>query len=108
MKEQVSRYFMKRGEIERMSLNYPIQGESAEITKLSCVYFWEEYLIPNNLLFTVKIINTVHDENLVECPESIAQEVASGLEQAMVKAGKVFCKRVPLKADPSISTYWTK
>jgi DNA polymerase-1 len=108
MKDQISRYFSKKGEIERMSLNYPIQGESAEITKLSCVYFWEDYLLPNKLLFTVKIINTVHDENLIECPESLAPEVAEGLETAMVKAGKIFCKRVHLKAEPSISKYWTK
>ena len=108
MKNQISRYFTKKGEIERMSLNYPVQGESAEITKLSCVYFWEEYLVPNKLLFTVKIINTVHDENLVECPESLQEEVATALEAAMVKAGLVFCKRVPLKADPSISKYWKK
>jgi DNA polymerase I-like protein with 3'-5' exonuclease and polymerase domains len=72
------------------------------------VYFWEEYLVPNQLLFTVKIINTVHDENLVECPESISDEVATALEAAMVKAGLVFCKRVPLKADPSVSKYWKK
>ena len=108
MKDQISRYYSKKGEIERMSLNYPIQGESAEITKLSCVYFWEDYLLPNNLLFTVKIINTVHDENLVECPESISEEAANALEAAMVKAGNIFCKRVPLKADPSISKYWKK
>lgn len=108
LKNQVSTYFRKKGDIERMSLNYPIQGESAEITKLSCIYFWEDYLIPNNLLFTVKFINTVHDENLVECPESISQEVANALEGAMVKAGAIFCKRVPLKADPCIEKFWKK
>lgn len=108
LKKDVSLYFSKKGDIERMSLNYPIQGESAEITKLSCVYFWEDYLIPNNLLFTVKFVNIVHDENVVECPESIKDETAKALEDAMVKSGAVFCKRVPLKADPCISTYWKK
>ena len=108
IKQQVSTFFSKKGQIERMSLNYPIQGESAEITKLSCVYFWEDYLLPNNLLFTVKFINTVHDENLVECPESLSGEIANALESAMVKAGAVFCKRVPLKADPCIEKFWKK
>jgi len=108
IKQQVSTFFSKKGQIERMSLNYPIQGESAEITKLSCVYFWEDYLLPNNLLFTVKFINTVHDENLVECPESLSGEVAHALEDAMVRAGAVFCKRVPLKADPCIEKFWKK
>jgi DNA polymerase-1 len=108
IKQQVSTFFGKKGQIERMSLNYPIQGESAEITKLSCVYFWEDYLLPNKLLFTIKFINTVHDENLVECPESLSGEVANALEDAMVKAGAVFCKRVPLKADPCIEKFWKK
>jgi len=108
LKRKVSLYFSKKGDIERMSLNYPIQGESAEITKLSCVYFWEDYLLTNKLLFTVKFVNTVHDENVVECPDSIAEETAKALEDAMVKAGAVFCKRVPLKADPCISKYWQK
>ena len=108
LKDQVSTYFRKKGDIERMSLNYPIQGESAEITKLSCIYFWEEYLLPNNLLFTVKFVNTIHDENLVECPESLATEVSEALSSAMVKAGAIFCKRVPLKADPCIEKFWKK
>ena len=108
MKEKVSRFFRKRGDIERMSLNYPIQGESAEITKLACVYFWNKYLIPNNLLFKVLIVNIIHDEILVETPLEIAEETAKQLEKSMVDAGAKFCKRVKLKADPCIAPYWKK
>jgi DNA polymerase I len=108
MKEKVSQFFRKRGDIERMSLNYPIQGESAEITKLACVYFWTKYLVPNNLLFKVLIVNIIHDEILIETPEEIAQQAAAQLEKSMVDAGAKFCKRVPLKADPCIAPYWKK
>ena len=108
MKEKVSQFFRKRGDIERMSLNYPIQGESAEITKLACVYFWTKYLVPNNLLFKILIVNIIHDEILIETPEEIAQQAAAQLEKAMVDAGAKFCKRVPLKADPCIAPYWKK
>ncbi len=108
MKEKVSKFFRKRGDIERMSLNYGIQGESAEITKLACVYFWTKYLVPNNLLFKVLIVNIIHDEILIETPEKIAQQAAAQLEKAMVDAGAKFCKRVPLKADPCIAPYWKK
>ena len=108
MKEKVSKFFRKRGDIERMSLNYGIQGESAEITKLACVYFWTKYLVPNNLLFKVLIVNIIHDEILIETPEEIAQQAAAQLEKAMVDAGAKFCKRVPLKADPCIAPYWKK
>lgn len=108
LKKAVQAYSMKKGEIERMSLNYPIQGESSEITKLSCVMFWNDYLIPNKLLFTVKFVNTIHDENLIECPMSLAEECANALQQAMEKAGTKFCKTIPLKADPCIAPFWKK
>jgi DNA polymerase-1 len=108
LKKEVQAFSMKKGEIERMSLNYPIQGESSEITKLSCVLFWHNYLVPNKLLFTVKFVNTIHDENLVECPQSLAEECANALQDAMEKAGSKFCKTIPLKADPCIAPYWKK
>jgi DNA polymerase-1 len=108
LKKEVQAFSMKKGEIERMSLNYPIQGESSEITKLSCVLFWNNYLVPNKLLFTVKFVNTIHDENLVECPQSLAEECANALQDAMEKAGSKFCKTIPLKADPCIAPYWKK
>jgi twinkle protein len=108
MKDKVSKYFTKKGEIERMSLNYPIQGSSAEITKLSAVYFWDEYLVPNNLLFIVKFVNVIHDENLIEAPEELTEEACKELIRCMEKSGEKFCKRVPLKAEPAIATYWKK
>jgi DNA polymerase-1 len=60
----VRQYFMKKGEIERMSLNFPIQGSSADTTKLACIYFFR-YLVTNNLVFKVLINNVVHDINLL-------------------------------------------
>jgi DNA polymerase-1 len=108
MRDKVKSYFMTKGNIERMSLNYPIQGSSSEITKLSGIYFWQDYLIPNNLLFKVKFVNTIHDENVIECPEEIAEETSKALVEAMEKAGAKFCKRVPLKAEPCQATYWKK
>lgn len=108
IKKEIQGFFTKQGDIERMSLNYPIQGESSEITKLSCVLLWNDYLVPNNLLFTVKFVNTIHDENLIECPISLAEECSHALKQAMEKAGTKFCKTVPLKADPCIAPYWKK
>ena len=108
MKDKIKFINAQKGMIERMSLNYPIQGESSEITKLSCVYFWEQYLVPNDLVFTVKFVNTIHDENLIECPESLAEECSKELKIAMEKAGDKFCKVVKLKADPCIEKYWKK
>ena len=108
MKEKVSKYFSKKGEIERVSQNYCVQGESAEITKLAGIYFWEDYLLPNNLLFIVTFVNVIHDENLIEAPETIANEACIALVNAMEKAGAKFCTRVPLKAEPAVATFWKK
>ena len=104
-KPKVREYFMKRGDIERMSLNYPVQGSSADITKLAGIYFFR-YLIDNDLVFKVKLPNVVHDEWLVECPEDMAPELSKVLQDCMERAGDVFCKTVKLKAEPMITKTW--
>jgi DNA polymerase I-like protein with 3'-5' exonuclease and polymerase domains len=108
MKEKIKKFYGHQGTVERMSLNFPIQGESAEITKLAGIYFWEKFLLPNNLAFTVKFINAIHDEYLLECPESLSEECAEELKKAMETAGDKFCKIVKLKAEPKISSCWEK
>lgn len=104
-KPKVREYFMKRGDIERMSLNYPIQGTSADITKLAGVYFFR-YLVENNLLFKVLLPNVVHDEWIVEAPEDIAKEISEKLQECMENSGLMFCKTVKLKAEPCITKFW--
>jgi DNA polymerase-1 len=104
-KPKVREYFMKRGDIERMSLNFPIQGSAADITKLAGIYFFR-YLVANNLVFTVKLPNVVHDEWLVECPEDMAPGLSKVLQDCMERAGDVFCKTVKLKAEPMITKTW--
>ena len=104
-KPKVRQYFIKKGDIERMSLNYPIQGSSADITKLAGIYFFR-YLEENDLVFKVKMPNVVHDEWVVECSEDIQNEISKVLQVCMEKAGDVFCKTVKLKAEPEITKYW--
>lgn len=104
-KPKVRQYFIKKGDIERMSLNYPIQGSSADITKLAGIYFFR-YLEENDLVFKVKMPNVVHDEWVVECSEDIKNEISKVLQVCMEKAGDVFCKTVKLKAEPEITKYW--
>jgi DNA polymerase-1 len=114
MYEKVSKWFSFKGMIERMALNYPIQGTSAEITKISCVYFFnwikKHNLQAHGLEFKNKvlIVNTVHDENVVECPESMVQEVSDALEKAMNDAASIYCKRVTLTAKPEATHFWKK
>jgi DNA polymerase-1 len=105
LKGTVRKYFNYKGQIERKALNYPIQGTSADITKIACVYFME-WIEQNDLLFKVKICNVIHDEILVECPLGMENEVAAVLKEKMEKAGSFFCPIVPLEAEPNISLAW--
>lgn len=107
LRTRVSDYFLYKGEIERKALNFPIQGTSAEITKISCIYIYK-WILDKNLFGIVKFVNTVHDENILECPIEMQEEVAAMVKDAMCQAAAIFCKRVPLTAEPDVSVYWRK
>jgi DNA polymerase-1 len=107
LKEMVSKYFRYKGDIERKSLNFPIQGSSSEITKIAAVYIYD-YILDNNLFGTVKFVNTIHDEHVIESPLNISKDIALVVEESMNKAADIYCKRVPLRAVPELSTYWKK
>jgi DNA polymerase-1 len=114
MREKMSTYFKIKGAIERKSLNFPIQGTSAEITKISCIYFFNWILekgwqmMNYNWNEAVLMVNTIHDENVVEVCLEKADETSASLKDAMIKAGQIYCKRVPLLAEPEQTIYWRK
>lgn len=92
-------------EAQRKSQNYRIQGSAADCSKLAGVILFKE-LQRRNLLNVVKIVNFVHDEFNIECPEQMANEISDLVVKCMEKAGSQFCKVVPLTADPEIGDYW--
>jgi len=101
----VSKYFKLRGNISRMALNYPIQGSSACITKLAGILIFN-YIIKNNLQGTVLFVNIIHDEILLECPKEMGDTMKKVVEDCMSRAGDVYCKLVPLKAEAEICNFW--
>jgi DNA polymerase-1 len=105
LKLLVSKYFKLKGNISRMALNFPIQGSSAEITKLACIYIFE-HILKNNLVNIVKFSNVIHDEILLECPESLSDTIVKIVEECMIKAGNLYCKVVPLKTEVKICKFW--
>lgn len=104
-KPRVREYFKFEGMMERKSLNYPIQGTSAEITKFASLKFFN-ILVDNSLQNKVKICNIVHDEIVIECPEDMAEDMGKLLQECMEDAGKPFCKIIPLKAEPCVTEFW--
>lgn len=102
---EVREYFRLKGTIERKAKNYPVQGSAGDCTKLA-TYLLFNYIRENNLLNIIKIVNIVHDELLIECPENLKDITSKITQESMEKAGTYFCKRVPLKAEPSSEKYW--
>lgn len=82
-----------------------VQGSGADITKYAGILIFN-YIIKNNLFNTVKIVNIVHDEILVECPESYTIEMSKIVKNSMIKAGAKFFQRVPLDASCDVGKYW--
>ena len=105
MMMEVSRFFQVKSGYERNSLNSPVQGTAAIITKIAGVRFYN-YLLENNLLFKVWIANDVHDEYLVECPDELVTIVAQNLKKSMDDSAAIFCKSVKLVAVPELGKHW--
>lgn len=106
LKPYVSEYFKKKGSIERMGLNFPVQGSSADMSKLAGIYLYQ-WILKERLWGTVKICVPLHDEYFLESPEDISEIVKIKLEESMIKAAKVFCKNIPFKVESTISDHWT-
>lgn len=78
----------------------------AEMMKIASILFFN-YLIENDLLFKVLMVNLIHDEILIESPKELAEECSIKLKECMEKAGTFFCDIIPVKATPVITPYWT-
>lgn len=85
---------------ERAAMNMPLQGSSADIIKIAMINV-RSALRREEL--HAKLILQVHDELVLDCPESEAERASSILKHEMENAVKL---NVPLKADVSIGKSW--
>jgi len=95
------------GMIERASKNTPIQGASADMTKLALVKI-HNYIKDNNLQNDIKIVMTVHDQIDTICREELAPRWKEEMTKLMEEAAKTIVTNGLLKADTNISKTWTK
>jgi len=95
----------ERAAIERKAKNAPIQGTNADMTKLALVYIREEF---KNRNLDALLVNTVHDEIVVECAEEIAEEVGKLVHDCMIKAGRYYLKTVPIEVEYELADFWKK
>ena len=87
---------------ERVALNMPIQGTAADIIKIAMVNVHRR-LAEEGL--EAKLILQVHDELIVECPDSEAERVKKILTYEMENAAAL---SVPLTVDAHIGHSWAE
>ncbi len=92
----------KRAQAERQCLNARIQGGAASLTKLAMVNIHRSQELKDLM---AKLIVTVHDEVLVECPAFYADEVEKVLPQVMIDTAKPYIT-VPMSCDPYNVSRW--
>ena len=103
--QDVKKFFKRKSELEKNSINYRIQNRGAICFKLSSIKLFN-WIVEHNYQNIVKMCVPVHDEFNLECPEELAEEVAKVLVDCMVAGGKPFCPNVFLGADVNIKDYW--
>ncbi|OUC14545.1 MAG: DNA-directed DNA polymerase [Alkalinema sp. CACIAM 70d] len=82
-------------------LNHPVQGLNADITKLALVKL-NKVLVGTG----AKLICTVHDEILLECPAAEAKHISYLLLRCMIAAARKFLHPIPVVVDIKVSASW--
>ena len=91
---------------ERMAINAPIQGTSADIIKIAMKRI-DEYLISEKLQNDVYLILQVHDELVYEIKESIVEKVMPKIKKIMESViDTKDTKGVPLTANGEVGKNW--
>jgi DNA polymerase-1 len=95
-----SRNGMRRQAAERTAINAPMQGTAADIIKLAMIHV-DEWLTSAEL--QSRMIMQVHDELVLEVPESELEIVSQGLIEKMEHAVELL---VPLVVDVGVGNNW--
>ena len=85
---------------ERIALNTPIQGTAADLIKLAMIRV--DAALKENYP-EARLLLQVHDELIVECPETIAQQVAVLVSEQMQQVAAL---SVPLVAEAKWGNSW--
>ena len=85
---------------ERMAINMPVQGTSADIIKVAMINLHQK-LVQRGL--KSKMLLQIHDELIFEVPEGELEEMKTLVPEVMSQALKL---SVPLKVDIKTGTKW--
>jgi DNA polymerase-1 len=93
---------MVREAAERMAINAPVQGSSADIIKIAMINLHREMERRN---LKSKMLLQIHDELLFEVPEGEVEEMKSLVSELMPRAVEL-C--VPVKIDIKLGRNWAE
>src|ERR687894_1350629 len=92
-----------RGAMRREAMNFPIQGAASDIAKIALAYITRDLKGMD-----ARLVNSIHDEFVVECREDLAAEVSEKMSAAMTRAGERILEKVPVEVEVTVSQEWTK
>jgi DNA polymerase-1 len=92
----------RRQGAERAAINAPMQGTAADLIKLAMLSV-DEWLCEDGC--GARIIMQVHDELVLEAPESDTERVAETVAELMASVADL---AVPLKVDAGIGPNWAQ
>ena len=92
----------KIAQAERQSVNAIVQGGAATLTKIAMINIFKDEELKR---LGFKMLLTVHDELMGECPKENAEEVAERLSKVMADSAKPYMK-VQMKCDTYVVSHW--
>ena len=98
--ELKNKNYMIRQQGERMALNTPIQGSSADLIKKAMINIYNEF---NSLGLKSKMIIQVHDELIFDVAKDEKDTVLEIVKRVMENCYKL---NVPLKVDVNFGKNW--
>jgi len=98
--ELENKNFMIRQSGERIALNTPIQGTSADIMKMAMIKIYKEM---KNKKLKSKMLLQVHDELIFDCLEEETKELEKIVKDNMENCVKL---KVPFKVSSDYGTDW--
>ena len=100
LRDIASRNGTVRASAERNAINTPVQGSAADLVKLAMVRV-HDALRTRHL--AARLVLQVHDELVLDVPETEVAEVSALVKEAMESAMPL---RVPLRADVGVGVNW--
>lgn len=91
--------------VKRKAANSPIQGTSADITKLAMLNVYHDLSKYN---YRAKMIIQVHDEIVVLAHKKEAESVKDVVVESMMDSAQEILQEIPVKVDAHIGDVWSK